>query len=375
MLATAVPTEAPRPAPRRRPAGNEERRVRVRIDLGERSVEVRRGPERRRFVLIVEPTVGGWVELDQGQVGRALTVANLIGHCLCDPGAGKAIRGLTEEGIDRAGVRARAAGQRSRRAVSGLETEHLVEERRAWHAVSRGLGSELGKSGGERAPNLPLRELFLERLAAGGPGLAEVAQRLGWLTRRRSGELTAETSRVGRTLGLEPTLSHKGRRRPSWATSVSVAMAAELCLGLGVDPHEVDAGWSVEVEILGAPTDPDPTPSPRALRAAPPVASSLLGSYRDRAGRRRVVALHELGERGALLVDQGAGGRGRLVAALDLDEGPIEARAAAREYLSDPRRGSSALCRELTDQEADLVAEADRRSAPTDSNDHERAAA
>lgn len=346
----------------------------VRIDLGERSVEVRRGPERRRFALIEEPTVGGWVELDQGQVGRALTVANLIGHCLCDPGAGKAIRGLTEEGIDRAGVRARAAGQRSRRAVSGLETEHLAEERRAWHAVSRGLGSELGKSGGERAPNLPLRELFLERLAAGGPSLAEVAQRLGWLTRRRSGELTAETSRVGRTLGLEPTLSHKGRRRPSWATSVSVAMAAELCRGLGVDPHEVDAGWSVEVEILGAPTEPDPTPSPRALRAAPPVASWLLGSYRDRAGRRRVV-LHELGERGALLVDQGAGGRGRLVAALDPDEGPIEARAAAREYLGDPRRGSSALCRELTDQEADLVAEVGRRSAPTDSNDHERAAA
>jgi hypothetical protein len=362
MPAVAVSVEAPRPLIAGPPIEAQERQVRVAIDLEERTVEVRRGPELRCYVLAEEPELGGWIE--SGPAGQ-VSVGNVIDACLGSLEAERHIRRLSADGVRRAAERGRAALRRGAR-----------DEAADWQSVARGLGGELGKAGGPgRVPNLPLRVRYLELEQERGLSLSEVAFRMEWLTHRsKPGAPSADTSRVARRLGLEPSISNKGRCRPTWASSVTVETAAALCRGLGVDPHEVDDGWSVEVAVRGGATEPEAAPTPRRLRPRTSAGPITLEHHVDRAGRRRQLRLVFIGPRGALLLDQGDEGPDRLVAELDSEEGIAQARAAGREYLRDPRRGRAGLCRELTKEEGEAVAGIGGPSADT-THDNERAAA
>lgn len=88
----------------------------------------------------------------------------------------------------------------------------------------------------DRVDVTPLREAFL----ASGMTKGDVCRRLGW-TKARAGHGPADTSRLGRALGMQ--LLAPGRARPGRARymnrTISYELAARIAEAIGVDPVDV----------------------------------------------------------------------------------------------------------------------------------------
>jgi len=134
-----------------------------------------------------------------------------------------------------------------RRAVAALESyeparamtaEAMACARAAGHPSTASLAAELAR--------LSTSPIVLNRLLRGavlgavrdGQSLSSIAMRCGRVKRDRRGNLSGETSWLGRRLGLLP---EGGCRRPTpWIHSDVLALVARR--GLGISPREVELG-------------------------------------------------------------------------------------------------------------------------------------
>ena len=84
--------------------------------------------------------------------------------------------------------------------------------------------------------NRALREAVLERVGSGELSLSEIAIRCGRVKRDSGGNVSGETSWLGRRLGLLP---EGGKSSPTpWIHSDVLALIARS--GLGMPPREVE---------------------------------------------------------------------------------------------------------------------------------------
>lgn len=320
---------------------------RIAIDPRAESVEVRTGSLRADFRLCADPTPErfGWLHLGAGEVepDRGVPARAVFDFCLRDPRAVAVVEAMTR------GFTARARAEAER--LSGPRRERM-------NGLVSSLGCELGKARqAGRTSILPLRLLFLERLAAGRLTLTEVADRIGWMVHRPGIEPSPDTSRVLRRLGLEPSVCVKGRRRESYSTSAGAEGFAALCRGLEVDPHEVDPGYQVEVSVAGGEPEPPCRPA-AAVRGLRP-RSAVLARYTHPARGGHVIRLA-----GRLVVDEGRGGWRLLLAVLEPEEGREQAQAVAREYVAVAGEAEEPLCRALTPEEERLLPGCDASERP-----------
>lgn len=87
-----------------------------------------------------------------------------------------------------------------------------------------------------RIPNDIFRKRFRELEKVDFITFADVAYRIGWVTKSKNGVEKPDSSRVARTLGLvEETV--RGERK--YRESMTVANALKLCEALHIDPWEV----------------------------------------------------------------------------------------------------------------------------------------
>jgi hypothetical protein len=119
-----------------------------------------------------------------------------------------------------------------------LLTEHaLVRHRDDCQVSSTVLRAELRRV--RDSPivlNRRLREEVLERIAARGPSMSEIATRCGRVKRDRRGNESGETSWLARRLGL---LAEGGQSAPTpWIHTDVLALIARR--GLGLSPREVE---------------------------------------------------------------------------------------------------------------------------------------
>lgn len=94
--------------------------------------------------------------------------------------------------------------------------------------------------------NRRLRDAVERHVARGEASMSEIAVRCGRVKHDSRGNVTGETSWLGRRLGLMP---EGGRDAPTpWIHSDVLALIARQ--GLGIAPMDVELSWDVDIEAV-----------------------------------------------------------------------------------------------------------------------------